>query len=208
MRQAGQHFANARAADAEDLGQTFLDQLGAGVQAVLQDRDIDLLVDLVLRVLEDPAGRVPEVPRVLTPRQISPPRRRAAIRGRWSGGWPFERNRALPSIPLLCTVVYRQTVAVSRPSHMQIRGVTNLVASLLARVHRQRTGASLSNPGPARHNVSVTAAARPEQHRSTNPWGPTSLRVLIVDDCPDHRWLARDLLSQFGIEPTMACNGA
>jgi len=60
----------------------------------------------------------------------------------------------------------------------------------------------------ARHHVSATAAAGPEAHGSPSPWGPTSLRVLIVDDCPDHRSLARDLLAQFGIEPTMASNGA
>jgi CheY-like chemotaxis protein len=89
---------------------------------------------------------------------------------------------------------------------MQMRSVTNLVASLLARAHRQWTGASLSQ-GSARHNLPVTAAARPEQHRSTSPGGPASLRVLIVDDCPDHRSRTRELLAQFGIEPTMASNG-
>jgi CheY-like chemotaxis protein len=91
---------------------------------------------------------------------------------------------------------------------MQIRSVTNLVATLLARAHRQWTAASRSAPDAARHKLPVAAAARPEQHRSTSPWGPTSLRVLIVDDCSDHRSRTRELLAQFGIEPTMACNGA
>ena len=56
MRQPRQHLAHARPADAEDLGQPLLHQLGARVQAVLEDGDVDLLVDLVVGVLALQSG--------------------------------------------------------------------------------------------------------------------------------------------------------
>jgi len=57
VRQACEHLADARTADAEDVGQPLLDQLGARVQPVFKDRHIDLLVDLVVGVFALQASR-------------------------------------------------------------------------------------------------------------------------------------------------------
>jgi hypothetical protein len=58
VRQPGQHLADAGAADAEDVGHALLAQLGAGMQAVLEDGDVDPLVDLVDGLLALGAGGV------------------------------------------------------------------------------------------------------------------------------------------------------
>src|SRR5687768_13477944 len=56
MGQPCQHLAHARAADAEDIGQLLFAQLGAGLQAMLEDGDVDPLVDLIDGVLALDAG--------------------------------------------------------------------------------------------------------------------------------------------------------
>lgn len=59
---------------------------------------------------------------------------------------------------------------------------------------------------PAGSHVGIEA--RPGQ--AARPGAPTASppRVLLVDDCPVNRLLARELLSRWGIEPTLAVDGS
>jgi hypothetical protein len=50
MRETGQDLTHARAADFEDFGKPFFDELCAGMQSMLQDGDVNLFIHFVLRV--------------------------------------------------------------------------------------------------------------------------------------------------------------